>query len=275
MKKSKFIQFATEVVLILIALIFVTPLLMVLLNSFKTLSEIYASPFAFPAYFSIDNYIFVWNDMNYMLRLFNSSLVTFVPIPFVLFFSSLAAYKLCRTKTKLSAIIFSLIIVTMLIPFHVFIVPFFVMVSFVNMMDSLWALVIIYIGFFTPFTTFLFHGFIKAIHQDIEDSARIDGCGNFGVYFHIILPNVKPIAATATVLIALALWNDFFLPLILISSDENLTLPLMAARYNAQFSRDWHRILPAMILLSVPIFVAFGFLQKYILDGIAQGAVKG
>ena len=264
-----------EALILLIALVFVYPIVLVVLNSFKTYAAIYENPFGLPDSFNFGNYAFVWSDMNYPSKLLNSVIVTVVPIPPILFFSSLAAYKLCRTKTRLSTFLFNVLVATMLIPFNVIMVPLLIMARNLRIGNSLWGLILIYVGFLTPFATFLYHGFIKNVKTDIEESARIDGCGNFGTYLHIVFPMLRPISATIIVLLALAFWNDFFLPLLMISKENLKTLPLAANKYSGLYMKDWSKSLPAVVLLSIPIFCVFFFLQRFILDGISQGAVKG
>lgn len=268
-------QIFKEAILVFCGLIFVAPILLVVLNSFKSYGEIYQSPFALPQKWNTENYIKVFNNMNYMLKMRNSLFTTLVPLPVIILFGSMAAYKLARTKTRLSSVLFGLIVSTMLIPISVIIVPLMTQVSNWKMMNNLWTIVLIYIGFQTPFTIFLYHGFVKNIPFSIEESARIDGCNSLQTFFAIVFPMLKPITATITVLLSLMFWNDFFLPMIVIQSNKNRTLPLEAFRYIGEAMKDWPMLLPVAVLLSIPIFIFFFIFQRFILDGIGQGAVKG
>ncbi len=275
MNTSKKSNIITEIIVILAGVIFIAPIILVLLNSFKSYGEIYTSPFAFPTEWHFENYVKVFKNMNYFTKFRNSVLTTLLPLPFILVIGSMAAYKMVRTKTKLSTLLFYLMVSTMLIPISVIMVPLMTQMTQFNLTDSLVGIVLIYIGFQTPFTVFLYHGFIKNISISIEESARIDGCNSLQTFFRIVFPMLKPITATITVLLSLSFWNDFFLPMLMIRSNEKRTLPLEAFRYIGEAMKDWPMLLPAAILLSLPIFIFFFIFQRYILDGIGQGAVKG
>ena len=264
-----------ESILLLLGLVFIFPIILVLLNSFKSYGEIYQSPFSFPSKFLIENYITVLKSINYPQKLFNSVFVTVMPLPFILVFGAMAAYKMTRTKTKFSAILFYLTISTMLIPIHVIMVPLMVEARLLGLVNKLFGLVLIYIGLQCPFTIFLYHGFVKNISTEIEESARIDGRGSFTIFFRIVFPMLKPISATIAILCSLYIWNDFLLPMLLISSNAKRTLPLVAFKYIGEFMKDWPLLLPTAVLLSLPIFVFFFIMQNYILEGIGKGAVKG
>jgi raffinose/stachyose/melibiose transport system permease protein len=264
-----------EAFILLMGLVFIVPILLAFMNSLKSYAEIYQSPFALPSVLHFENYVVVFKGLNYLQKALNSLIVTAVPIPFILVFGSMAAYKMARTKTRLSKALFYLMISTMLMPIIVIIVPLMVHLKRFALIDSLPGLILVYIGFQSPFSVFLYHGFIKNIKTDIEESARIDGCGSLKIFFFIVFPMLKPISATIAVLLSLYFWNDFLLPMLFISSNSRKTLPLAAFRYIGEYMKDWPMLLPAAILLSAPIFVFFFSLQRYILVGIGQGAVKG
>jgi raffinose/stachyose/melibiose transport system permease protein len=268
-------RITNETILVLLGIVFVFPLILVIFNSFKSYADIYNSPFSLPTSITFANYITVIKGMNYFRKIFNSFFVTILPIPFILVFGSMAAYKMVRTKTKFSTFLFYFTISTMLIPIHVIIVPLLVQARVFQLVNKLYGLVLIYIGLHCPFTVFLYHGFIKNIPKDVEESAYIDGCTSLGIYFRIIFPMLKPISVTITIISALYFWNDFFLPMILISSSSKRTLPLTAFRYIGEYMKDWPLLLPAAVLLSIPILLFFLVLQRYILAGIGEGAVKG
>lgn len=275
MKRAKARKILGEALVILAGLLFIAPIILVLVNSFKSYGDIYSSPFKLPAEWHFENYVKVFNNMQYFTKFKNSVITTLVPLPFILLIGSMAAYKLVRTKTRLSNILFYVMISTMLIPISVIMVPLMTQMARLNLTDSLLGIILIYIGFQTPFTVFLYHGFIKNISVAIEESAQIDGCNSLQTFFYVVFPMLKPITATITVLLSLAFWNDFFLPMLMISSNAKRTLPLEAFRYIGEAMKDWPMLLPAAILLALPIFVFFFIFQRYILEGIGQGAVKG
>ena len=275
MRKNKTYSIILETAIVIFGIIFIAPIILVFINSVKSYGEIYKTPFNLPSEWHFENYVKVFKGMKYMVKFRNSVITTLTPLPFILIFGSMAAYKMVRVKTRLSTVLFYLMISTMLIPISVIMVPLMTQMSSAGLTDSLIGMILIYIGYQTPFTIFLYHGFIKNVPVSIEEAARIDGCSSFQIFFRVVFPMLKPITSTIIVLLALNFWNDFFLPMLMIHSGRKRTLPLEAFRYIGESMKDWPMLLPAAILLSLPIFVFFFIFQRYILDGISQGAVKG
>jgi raffinose/stachyose/melibiose transport system permease protein len=132
-----------------------------------------------------------------------------------------------------------------------------------------------YLGFLVPLSLFLYHGFIKSIPLEVEESAYMDGCGPFKMFFKVVLPLLMPITTTIAILNALAVFNDFLLPLLMINSEELRTLPLAGSVFFGQYSREWNLIMASLTITLVPIITFFLFMQRYIIEGLTSGAVKG
>lgn len=251
------------------------PLLMALMNSFKTNRELLTNVMSWPTGFSLDNYIRTFEKMHYGRSFWNTALLAALSVSMMILFSALAGWKLCRTKTRLSRFLLKLFIFSMLIPFSSIMIPLYRVTLALNIKNSLVRLSFVYAGLGVSMAIFLYHGFVKSIPMEMEEAAAIDGCGSLQTFFRIVLPMLKPITATICITNVLWVWNDFLLPLIIISDNKKYTLLLSTNTLFGQYSSDWTAILSALILAALPVIVFYAIFQKQILKGIADGAVKG
>ncbi len=263
------------IVLVIAAIICLFPLVMALLNSFKTNGEMINNLLALPKKISADNYIKTFKKMNFFRSLFNNFVITGIGVSGIVIFSSMAGWKLNRTKTKLSGLIYGLFVFSMLIPFHTIMIPLFRVANTFNLNNTLHGLGVIYIGLGVSMAIFLYSGFVDTIPIELEEAARIDGCGQFGTFFKIIIPLLKPITMTVIVMNVLWMWNDFLLPLIILQDSKKYTLVLSTNMLFGQYTNDWTAILSALVLTAIPVVIFYMIFQKYILQGITDGAVKG
>jgi raffinose/stachyose/melibiose transport system permease protein len=187
----------------------------------------------------------------------------------------MAGWKLCRTKTKLSAFLFALFIFSMLIPFSSIMIPLYKVILTLGIKNSLIGLSFVYGGIGVSMAIFLYNGFVKSIPIELEESVAMDGCNSFQTYIFIIFPLLKTITATVCITNVIWIWNDFLLPLIVISDNRKYTLLLSTNTLFGQYSSDWSAIISALILAALPIIIFYAILQKYIMHGISEGAIKG
>lgn len=251
------------------------PLLMALMNSFKSNRELLTNVMSWPTHLSIENYIRTYKKMNYARSLLNTVILAGISVTLMVIFSALAGWKLCRTKTRLSRVLLKLFVFSMLIPFSSIMIPLYKVTLALKIKNSLLGLSLVYAGLGVSMAIFLYHGFVKSIPVEMEEAAAIDGCSSIQTFFHIVLPMLKPITATITITNVLWVWNDFLLPLIVISDNKKYTLLLSTNTLFGQYSSDWTAILSALILAALPVILFYGIFQKQILTGIADGAVKG
>ena len=263
------------IALTIAALFTLFPLLMALMNSFKTNGQLLTDVVGLPQSLTLDNYLRTWNKMHYLRSLGNNVLLSFGSVTVIVLFSALAGWRLCRTKTRLSNFLFSLFVFSMLIPFSSIMIPLYRVVLALKIKNSLLGLCLVYAGMGVSMAIFLYHGFVKSIPLELEEAAAIDGCNLRRTFFSIVMPMLKPVTATVVITNALWIWNDFLLPLVVISKNEKYTLLLSTNTLFGQYSSDWTAILSALILAAVPVIVFYAFFQKRILEGIADGAVKG
>ncbi len=264
-----------ELLMIALALMFFFPLYMTFINGFKSYNEVVTSVVALPEVFQLKNFITVWKQLNFFGVFMNSIIITVVSVVGTLLISSMAAYQLVRRPGRVSNAIFLAILASLIIPFQTLMVPLVKVAKDLGFINSLHGIIIMYWGFGVPLALFLYHGFIKGIPRELEEAAHIDGCGTFGVFFKILLPLLKPITTTIAILHSLWIWNDFLLPLITLSSNSTRTIPLAANIYFGQYTNEWHLAMAALTMAVVPIILFFLFMQRYIIQGITAGAVKG
>lgn len=255
------------------ALFFLFPSLLSLLNSFKPLKNIYDNPFAMGS-LSLTNYSMLLEEIPYFSATFNSILITCIVTALIVLFSSMLAYKLSRVNTVLSKAIYMVFIGSMIIPFYAVMIPLIVLAKNLYLSNHIWGLIIIYVGTGVTFPMFLYHGFIKIVPRELDEAAMIDGCGEFMMFFRVIFPLLRPITITVIVLISIGYWNDYFIPLIFINKDGLRTLPLEIYNFVYKDSFMYDRLLPLAVLLAAPVVIFYIFMQKYIIKGIAAGALK-
>ncbi|MRX73883.1 ABC transporter permease subunit [Bacillus lacus] len=266
--------FVLEIIGIIVGLIFLVPFYFVFVNSVKGFAEILIDAAALPKEILFTNYQKVWNVINFPRAFWNSFTITLFSNIGLVIISSMAAWKMVRTPGKLSKILFICFVAAMVIPFQTVMIPLMKLGGMLGMMNSIPGIVMMYFGFGVPLSLFLYHGFVKTIPVEIEESARIDGCSQFGVFWRIVFPLLKPITVTVVILNTLWIWNDFLLPLLVLQDAELRTIPLATSSFFAQYTKQWDMGLAALVMGITPVIIFFLFLQKHIIKGIAAGSIK-
>lgn len=264
------------VFLVILAAYTLFPIYMCLLNSFKTNGEILNNIMALPSRFSFQNYTDTFEKINFFRSSLNTLLVVAVGLTGIIIFGSMAGFKLSRTHSKLSGFLFGLFVMSMLVPFSAIMITLTKISKDLNVQGSNIGLGFIYIGLGVPMAVFLYHGFSKSIPLELEEAAIIDGCGEFKVFFKIVFPLLRPITATVAIINTLWIWNDFLLPLLMLPDSRNYTLLLSTNMLFGRYgNNDWAAIVAALVMAMLPVVLFYLFLQKYIIKGITEGAVKG
>ncbi|MDF2908972.1 MAG: sugar transporter permease [Herbinix sp.] len=274
-RKRKINNIIIYTTLIILLFFWLFPLLMALINSFKSNRELLTNVMALPTTINLDNYLRTYEKMHYLRSFLNTLLLTSLGVGMMILFSAMAGWRLCRTKTKLSQIIFALFIFSMLIPFSSIMIPLYKVILAFHIKNSLIGLAFVYAGFGVSMAIFLYHGFIKGIPFELEEAAAIDGCSKIKIFYKIILPMLKPVTVAISISNVLWVWNDFLLPLISLSDNKKYSLLLSTNILFGQYSSDWSAILSALILSAIPVIIFYAIFQKQILKGIGEGAVKG
>jgi raffinose/stachyose/melibiose transport system permease protein len=265
-----------EIIMILVGLLFLYPIFLVFYNSLKSFGEIMTNVIALPHHVTFHNYVYVWKFINYPRLFVNNFVITAIGVSGIVLISSVAAYKLARTKTKISMAIYFLCIMPMLIPFQSIMITVLKLAKMLHLSDSVWGLGIQYWGFGVPMAVFIYHGFVKGIPQEIDESAWMDGASGFRLFFSVIFPLLRSVTATIVIIDVMWIWNDFLLPLIMVNgSPATKTLTLAAYTFVGQYNTDWQYTMTAMVMAVLPSIVVFIFLQRHIVKGVTAGAVKG
>lgn len=256
-----------------LAIAYVAPFFLVLLNSFKTKYDILGNPLGWPQAFTLENFQQALEKMNFFRSLVSSVIVTLFSVSILIIFSSMLGYYLARTKNKFTKTTFLILVASMIVPFQALMIPFMsIWAKFVSLNNQA-ALILFYQGFGVALSTFLYHGFISKIPTEIDEAAAVDGANDFTIFWRIIFPMLRPITATVAIVNSLWIWNDFLLPR-LVLTHETQTLPLSTYLFYGQYSTEYGQAMAGLILAVIPIIAFFLFLQRQFIAGISSGAVK-
>ena len=256
-----------------LALLFVSPVFILVNSSFKSLQDIYINVLALPKQLSFQNYIKAFKEMDYVKAFMNSFAITCISTALIILISSMAAWVLVRYKTRTSKILFLMFAAVQLIPFQCVMLPLVDIMSKLHLMNRP-GLVFMYMGFGCAMSIILFHGFIKNIPIELEEAAIIDGCNMVQTFINIVLPLLKGIIATVAVINVMWIWNDFLLPSLVINKNGMQTLPLRTYLFFGQFTKKWDLATASLMLCMIPIVLFYLSCQKYIVKGITAGVGK-
>ncbi len=273
-KKKKIIS-VSEIILLLFALVFSYPFILMLIVSVKTGSEAILSPITFPKEFNFVNFLIVFEKMNFLRTFSNSLIVTSFSVLGIILLAGMAAFVIAKSKHKILRNFYFFFLLGMLIPFHTTMVPLTVIMKNLGLLNSIPGICLAYIGKALPFAIFLFTGFIREISPSIIEAAIIDGAPKWKVYWKVIFPMLKPITATVIVIDVLWFWNDFLLPLLVFAKRQLHTIPLTQFNFNNQLSTQWELSFASYVIAAIPVLIIFVTMQNYVISGMTQGAVKG
>jgi raffinose/stachyose/melibiose transport system permease protein len=273
MNRYRLRTFGLELVMIVAGLVVVFPVY-VLVNLAVRRPSDPSSPIAPTTSPTFDNFSQAWLQGALGGALANSVLVTAASVVIVLAVSALAAYPLARVTARWSRWTFLLIMLGLILPFQLAALPLYQTMRDLGLLGTPWALILFYSGLQVPFTTFLYVGFLRALPRDFEDAALIDGCTPLQGFRYVVLPMLRPVTVTALVLNAVAVWNDFFTPLLYLSGSSQQTMPVAIAGFVGQYVSDWNLIFAALVISIVPILIVYFVLQRSIINGFA-GGLKG
>ncbi|POZ93130.1 carbohydrate ABC transporter permease [Petrotoga halophila] len=260
---------------IILAIIFVYPLYLMFITSFKSTREVFLDPFGLPNTWSLQPFLDVWNEANFNIYFLNSVVITAFSLIILLICASLSAYALARFNFKFNNVVFLIFLAGIMIPIRLGILPLFILMRNLNLLDTRLSLILTYSASGMPMSVFLLTGFFKTIPRELGDAARVDGCNEFQIFYKIMLPLIRPALATVTLVNFVPWWNDFFFPLLFIRSDHLKTIPLGMTIFFGQYMTDWGHLFAGMVIASIPMLVLYIIMSKQFISGITAGAVKG
>ena len=275
MQRKKIIS-KTVIILccIILAAFFIFPILLLFINSFKSLKEIYISVLQLPKTLNLDNYISAFKELDYLNAIKNSLIITCTVTVANVICCSMAAWVLVRYKTKTSKLIFTIFSVAVLVPFQCVMLPLLAEMAKLNMINMP-GLMLVNLGFGSSMSIILFHGFMKNVPVELEEAASIDGASQPRIFFTIVLPLIKGIAVTVAILNVMSLWNDYLLPSLTINRSGTQTLPLRTYLFFGAYTKKWNLGSAALVMAIIPVIIFYVLCQKHIIKGVTEGAVKG
>ncbi len=275
-KKKKYTKKSTiYLILILFTIVNAYPILWMIMNSFKTGQEFAFDPFGLPNEWVFVNYVDAWVTANIGSYFFNSLFVGITALFICILIGSLASYFLARFDFKGRNMLYGFFVVGLLVPIHATLVPMFILMQKLGFMNTHLALIFPYIAFNLPITIFLLTSFMRSFPKEIEESAIMDGCSVFRIFWSIILPMSRPALATAVILNFINNWNEFSFALVLINDDALSTLPLGLANFAGQYTTNYTAQMAGLTLVLIPTILFYLIMEKQIVNGMTQGAVKG
>lgn len=267
------------IILIALTCIFLGPILFVVMNSFKSKFELSNNPFGLPtgeSFVGFENYVTGLQLSNFFSSILWSFVITIGSVAIIVMLCAMTAYYITRVKRWWTTALYYMFVFSMVIPFQMVMFPT-VQVSSILGLGNPVGMMVLYLGFGAGLSVFMFAGFVKSIPIDIEEAATIDGCNPVQTYFRVVLPMLKPTAITVAILNTMWVWNDFLLPnLVLGPGSEYRTIPIVVQfLLGSNGNRDMGALMAMLVLAIIPIVIFYIFMQKYIIQGVAAGAVKG
>ena len=265
-------------ILTVVAIFYVSPLLVVLMNSFKKKAFINLEPFNPPSektWIGVENYANAINDYGFLKAVLWTLVITVGSVVVILVCTSMFAWFITRVNNKATKLLYTLCVFSMVVPFQMVMFTLSLVTDRLKL-NTPWGLIIIYLGFGAGLAVFMFCGFVKSIPIEIEEAAMIDGCTPLRTFFSVVLPIMKPTYISVGILETMWIWNDFLLPYLTLDLNKFSTISIVIQRMQGSYGRaDMGAIMAALVLAVIPIVVFYLSCQKYIIKGVAAGAVKG
>ncbi|MBA3470583.1 MAG: carbohydrate ABC transporter permease [Herpetosiphonaceae bacterium] len=257
-------------------LLMIAPVLTAMLGSVRTTGEFLSSPFGLPTRgLHWENYAGILTSSSFWRALANSIFITLTVTALVVMLSSMLAFVFARMEFWGKSIWFNILSIGMLFPLVVAILPVFIQIRELKLINSYWGVILPIVTFSLPGSTIILRGFFRSIPRELEDAAYIDGCTTPRFFWHILLPMARPgLAAVATITV-IAAWNDYFLALLVLNDADKWPLPLGIMQFQGQFGTDWAKVMAFVTLLIIPAVTFYIFTEKYIITGLTGGELKG
>jgi raffinose/stachyose/melibiose transport system permease protein len=263
-----------HVLFAIIAVSILYPLVLSVGLSMKSMQEIFTAPLALPKAFHFENYSYVLGEAKFGIYLRNSVLISACSVVLLVFLASMASYILARKKFPGQRLINALFLAGLIIPLRLVFIPLFILMRQLKLVNTLTGLVLIYPAAHMAFAILLLTNFMKTVPREMEEAATLDGASDFGIYFRIVLPVTRPGLATVTIFSGVAIWNDFFLPLILITNDRFRTLPLGLSDFVGEYFTRWDLLFTGIIIAILPAVILYLVMSRQFISGLTAGALK-
>lgn len=269
------IRWGKYIFLMLVAGFVLIPMFATVLGGFKSLGELRTNPFGLPHVWEFEYYVQVFADGSIWLLMKNSLIIAFFSVLLTLIIGTMTAFTFSHIKFAGYKYLYNYFLVGMMFPAAAAILPLFLKIRDLGLLDSLSGVVIPQVAFGLGFSILLFRTFFEQLPSELFDASRVDGCSYIKFYWHVILPLSTPILATVGVFVLVASWNNYLLPLLVLNTEQHYPWTLGIMQYRGEYGIEWNRILAYVTVTITPAIVFFLFAQKYIVAGLTGGAVKG
>lgn len=274
MRGERFTNAVIQVFLLCNALFMLAPIAVMLLSAFKTNAELFASPMALPETLSFDNLRTIFRETSFPAYLGNSVLITAASVAVLLVVGTMASYGLSRYAFRGRETLLMLFLAGLMVPLKLAVIPLFVQMDWLGLIDSRFGLVLVYVAMGLPSAVFILTGFLRALPGELEEAARIEGASELRVMLQVMLPLARPALIIAGIQNAVPIWNDFFFPLVFLTTDRLKTLPQGLTVFMGEFNTDWGVLFAGLTLSALPITLCYVALSRQFISGLTQGAVK-
>jgi raffinose/stachyose/melibiose transport system permease protein len=268
-------QISKHALLLLYAIIIVAPISTALWATFKTTAELYQYPLSLPETWSLNNYVQLFASENMAVYFGNSLLVTVVSVAFILFLGSMETYAIVRLPRIGGSLLFSFLTLGMMVPVQVNMIPTYLEMEKFGLLNSHIGLIIVNIATLLPICVFILTGFMKTIPKGLFEAARMDGASHWQIYTRVVLPLSKPSLTAAGIFCGVIVWNDLLFPLLFLKEPALKTLPVALLQFQGEYLTNYPMIFAGVMIASLPIIILYVFLQRYFIQGMTAGAIKG
>jgi raffinose/stachyose/melibiose transport system permease protein len=269
-------NFLKYAVVIMLALIMTSPVITALLGSIRTSGEFINQPFGLPKNgIQWQNYTGILTSETFWNQMGSSIIITLGAVVVSVIVSSLLSFVFARVEFRGRSLWFNLLMIGLLFPLGVAILPLFIQLMRLNLVDSYWGVILPIAAFSTPFNTVILTNFFSQIPRELEDASYMDGCSRFGFFRYILLPLARPALTVVATLVVVTSWNEFLLPLIVLNNPAKWPLTLGIMQYQGQYGTEWARVMAFVMLLIIPAVIFYLFAEKYIVTGLTGGELKG
>jgi raffinose/stachyose/melibiose transport system permease protein len=266
--------FLVQIILITNSFIMLYPVVVMVLSAFKTTGEIFEHPFALPDFTQVQNFTRVLGETSMPTYFVNSIIVTGTSIVLILVLGTMAGYAVARYESRTNTLILLFFLAGLMLPLKLAVIPLFILLRDLNLLDSRWSLIVTYTAIGLPTAVFIMAGFLRALPSELEDAARIDGASEPRIMWSVMLPLARPPMAIAAIQNAVPIWNDFFFPLVFIQTDQYKTLPQGLTTFMGEYTTDWGMLFAGLTIAAAPITLLYMALSRQFIQGMTAGAVK-
>jgi raffinose/stachyose/melibiose transport system permease protein len=273
MKVQKFRVYLLSTIMWILSLVILIPLILIAVNAFKTPAETNVLSLSLPEQWQFSNFTNIFGGSSLVRPFFNSMVITAASMTCSVFLGTIAGYVLSRNKDALNKKLYAFFIVGMIVPVQI--IALVQVLQQIHLLDNYFGLIMVYTAMFIPQTVFMVSGFMSTVPKDMDEAAIVDGTTPWQLFIKIMLPLLKPVLVTLFITQFVYVWNDFQMPLYLIKSSENWTIVLGIFNYMGQFSSEWNMVCAYILVCTLPVIIVYLIGQKYIIDGMVAGAVKG